>query len=323
MNALVRAPGENIFTFFLKYSSLLKLKTQYLEPGLNQDQLVKKSERNTLNAITKYITEKTKKQYQLWIQNQKQIGNKPSKEDCLNYISALENSDSSYCLTGPKQASISAELFKSSATTNVNQVRPRAESYNFRPRAESYGKCRDERRKQKVIIIIIITIIGDSMIIDTDHIPDPGLPPIPEMAIEIEENFQDQIPEMVETTDKKVLVDKDQPQETGVTDKDQSPLPSMDSEHHQNLRVGIQYLKTEVGIEVLRMQLIKIGVNHHLKKDSKTEKTDGRKTEMETGEEATRIGMIKCVICKEDKRWIFRGKSYLLPFPLKVAWHHV
>ena len=148
MNALVRAPTENIFTFFLKYSSLLKLKTQYLEPGLNQDQLDKKAERNSLNAIIKYINEKTKKQYQLWIQNQKQIGNKPTREECLNYISALENSDQSYCLSEPKQATVSAELFKNSAT-NVNQVKPRAESYNFRQRSDSYGKYRDDRRRHK------------------------------------------------------------------------------------------------------------------------------------------------------------------------------
>ena len=95
----------------------------------------------------------------------------------------------------------------------------------------------------------------DSMTVDLDPIPGQGLPPIPEMETGVEGISQDQIPEMA---DNKTSTGKDHLQGTEtVTDKGHSPLHSMASEPPQNLHIGVQYLITEAGIGVKKIQLIK------------------------------------------------------------------
>lgn len=137
----------------------------------------------------------------------------------------------------------------------------------------------------------VIISIRNTMIVDIDPILGQDLPPIPEIETGVEGISQDQLPEMA---DNKTITGKDHLQETGaVTDKGHSPLHSMASELPQNLHIGVQYLMTETGIGVKKIQLIRSGAGHHLRRESIIERRDGEITEMETGEKVTKIGMTK------------------------------
>lgn len=153
----------------------------------------------------------------------------------------------------------------------------------------------------------VILTTKDSMTVDLDPILGQGLPPIPEMETGVEgmetgaEGIsQDQIPEMA---DNKTSTGKDHLQGTEtVTDKGHSPLHSMASELPQNLHIGVQYLITEAGIGVKKIQLIKSGAGPRLRRESIIERRDGEITEMETGEKVNKTGMTK--INQESKIYI-------------------
>ena len=112
----------------------------------------------------------------------------------------------------------------------------------------------------------VIISIRNTMIVDIDPILGQDLPPIPEIETGVEGISQDQLPEMA---DNKTITGKDHLQETGaVTDKGHSPLHSMASELPQNLHIGVQYLMTETGIGVKKIQLIRSGAGHHPRRES-------------------------------------------------------
>lgn len=146
LNSLVREPTDTISSIFFRHRALTSVKLRYLEPGLTEEENLRKSTRLSKDSLIYYITPACAQQLRKFRDEAYSYGEQLSAEDIIREIDSLEYYDESLKPTTP------LEPTETKALTFVSNTKDSAPTYwdrpSTRPRNRYSSDFRQETRKE-------------------------------------------------------------------------------------------------------------------------------------------------------------------------------